>query len=386
MLKDFPSEIGVPRGKKEAAKLEGFYSEKAQALDKLLALDKAAKQAACASKPKVPVYPLPPRVGIFERAVDALRRSRRKLTEVGSELLDSQFARSMTFAVPVLTVLAAIALGLIVIASWRVAPPTTSIQFARESTDVAVPKAEGADIALPAHAVGSEPREVASEPPARAEVNVPAVVDRPLPEKPARGIAAIPSVNRSQQARVSSVGDLKVSKVSEAQPVATSLQARLGAPVDEPSPPQLTQPARVATPSPGPPIVRRPIDSPSEPLEAAPIAVAPRPTDPTPAIRDVLHRYEAAYERLDASAAKDIWPTVDERALAKAFAGLASQTLRLEPCNIAVTGSSAVASCHGFATYVGRVGNKAGQVQRRDWTFELRKSTDNWQIRSVRSN
>ena len=47
MLQGFPAETGVPRVKKEPPKLEGFYSEKAQALDKLLTLDKtlAAKQA-----------------------------------------------------------------------------------------------------------------------------------------------------------------------------------------------------------------------------------------------------------------------------------------------------------------------------------------------------
>jgi hypothetical protein len=108
--------------------------------------------------------------------------------------------------------------------------------------------------------------------------------------------------------------------------------------------------------------------------------------DETPAIQDVIRRYESAYERLDAAAAKQIWPSLDERALASAFAGLASQTLTLQPCRVDVTNRSAVASCNGYATYVGRVGNKAGQIQRRTWKFQLLKSPDGWQIGSVQSN
>jgi hypothetical protein len=124
------------------------------------------------------------------------------------------------------------------------------------------------------------------------------------------------------------------------------------------------------------------------PSERLAISVAGGGTsvDDRAAIQDVIRRYETAYERLDASAAKQIWPSVDERALARAFAGLASQTLTLQPCRIDVNSSSAVASCPGSATYVARVGSKSGQIQRRDWTFVLRKANDGWQIGSVQSN
>jgi hypothetical protein len=365
MLQDFPAETGVVRVKKEPPKLEGFYSEKARALDKLLALDKAlvAKQAAAqktlASK----------KTHALQRAVDALRRSQLKINGVRSQL-----------AAPVLTVLAAIALAIVAIASWRAASATASSQPARESaplvyesSDVVLPPAQGTDIILLSQVVGSQI-------PVRPEVGIPAISPLPLRGAP---VSAVAKPNESQPARENSIGN---PPINEAQPVSTSLQARLGSPVDEPAPVQTAQATHVSTLAAEPATVRQPIDLPSERLEAAPIVPVLRPADPTPAIRDVIRRYEAAYERLDASAAKKIWPSLDERALARAFAGLASQTLTLEPCNIDVAGSSAVASCHGFATYVGRVGNKMGQVQRRDWTFELRKSTDDWQIRSVRSN
>jgi hypothetical protein len=100
-----------------------------------------------------------------------------------------------------------------------------------------------------------------------------------------------------------------------------------------------------------------------------------------------LHRYEAAYDKLDAAAAKRIWPGVNERALARAFSGLSSQRLRLDPCSVEVTGDNAIASCRGLARYVGRVGGKAAQVQERTWTLQLRRiANDNWQIGSVDIN
>jgi hypothetical protein len=291
--------------------------------------------------------------------------------------------KSMTFAAPVLTVLAAIALAIVAIVSWRSAPATASIQPVQESADIRLPAAQGTQAAQPpATMLPAQP--VAPELPVQPEANLPAVAEPKISAKgePAR-VSAVANPRDAEPPRVSAVGGF-----NEAQAVATSLQARLGAPVDEPAPVQLSQPMQVGSLGTAPVVARRTIEPPAERPEAAvaAIAVEPRPADPTPAIREVIRRYEAAYERLDASAAKEIWPSLDERALARAFAGLASQTLKLEPCSIDVTGSSAVASCHGFATYVGRVGNKMNQVQRRDWKFVLHKASDDWQIRSVRSN
>lgn len=392
MLQDFPAETGVVHAKKEPPKLEGFYSEKARALDKLLALDKAlaAKQAAAAQKTFASKKPNP--------AIDALRRTRVAISQLRSQLAidglrKSQLGprridglrRSMTFAAPVVTVLAAIALAAVAIASWRGAPATDSIQLARKSTDVALPATQVAGNGLPVQPVASQinvEREASLPFVPPTKISSAPVSSSPVPMSVTPATAgAIIVPDEPQPARVSMIGN-----VTEPQSVATSLQAHLGAPVDEPPPVPLNQPTQVGTLATAPVVARRAIEAPAERMEVAPIAVQQMAADPTPAIRDVIRRYEAAYERLDASAAKEIWPSLDERALARAFSGLASQTLTLEPCNIDVTGSSAVASCHGFATYKGRVGNKMGQVQRRDWTFVLHKATDDWQIRSVRSN
>jgi hypothetical protein len=94
--------------------------------------------------------------------------------------------------------------------------------------------------------------------------------------------------------------------------------------------------------------------------------------------------YAEAYERLDASAARRIWPSVDERALARAFAGLQSQGITFERCQTEVNGSQALAVCSGRARYVPKVGPRDALTARRQWTFHLRRAGDNsWQIASA---
>ena len=107
--------------------------------------------------------------------------------------------------------------------------------------------------------------------------------------------------------------------------------------------------------------------------------------DEVPAIRNVIARYQQAYQNLDAAAVKRIWPSVDERALARAFGGLQSQTMTLSPCEIDVTGTGARASCRGAAGFTGRVGNRNSPAQAREWRFTLRKAAGAWQIDSVRT-
>jgi hypothetical protein len=114
-------------------------------------------------------------------------------------------------------------------------------------------------------------------------------------------------------------------------------------------------------------------------------ATAARSQQDETAVRAVLDMYRGAYEQLDARAARRVWPTVDERRLARAFSDLQSQTLNFEECRIAVEGARGVARCRGQATYVGRVGTRAPQTQDRSWTFQLQKTAERWAINSVRS-
>lgn len=141
-----------------------------------------------------------------------------------------------------------------------------------------------------------------------------------------------------------------------------------------------------------------------EPIIPAP-APAPAPTDvaftvlgvapPPPAdagdastreedrVATVLDAYARAYAQLDARAARQVWPSVDERALARAFAGLASQGVDFNDCAIDVKGNSADAACRGTASYVAKVGNDNLRVEPRTWRFQLHRDGETWLIASA---
>jgi hypothetical protein len=117
---------------------------------------------------------------------------------------------------------------------------------------------------------------------------------------------------------------------------------------------------------------------------SAPIATpADGLTAETRAVALTLNRYENAFSALDANAAHAVWPSVDVRALAKAFDQLEAQTFDLEGCNITVAGAQAEADCTGNARYVRKVGNRALRVEPRRWHFKLRQTTDQWVIDAV---
>lgn len=106
-------------------------------------------------------------------------------------------------------------------------------------------------------------------------------------------------------------------------------------------------------------------------------------SDNSAPVRDLLSGYQAAYKNLDARFAKQIWPSVDERALARAFNGLESQTVTLDTCDFTVEAVRAVASCSGSATYVTRIGRRSSHTESRQWTFVLEKSAERWVIGTV---
>lgn len=116
----------------------------------------------------------------------------------------------------------------------------------------------------------------------------------------------------------------------------------------------------------------------------APVVTTASAPPPPPAvderarIRSVLSRYEAAYSGLDASAAHEVWPAVDQRALARAFNGLQSQQLSLGDCDVTVDGTIARAECAGSASWTPKVGS--GRTEPRRWAFDLRNKSGLWQI------
>ncbi len=170
--------------------------------------------------------------------------------------------------------------------------------------------------------------------------------------------------------------------------------------VDEPSPPVARVPAPMVAREPEPstsaavgaPLPVTPWATTISPSSAAPPSAAPpsssaipaRLTD-TGAIQAVLSRYRNAFSVLDAGAAKAVWPTVDGKALERAFDQLQQQTLEFDACAITVTDTRAVASCGGNARYVPKVGNKSPRTEVREWRFNLRKVTEEWLIEAVAS-
>ena len=101
------------------------------------------------------------------------------------------------------------------------------------------------------------------------------------------------------------------------------------------------------------------------------------------AIQNVLGRYRIAFNNLDAGAALAVWPTVNEKTLAKAFEGLESHDMSFRSCQIEIFAVLAEAACSGSARYVPKVGSRTPKAEARRWTFSLRKASDGWLIDSV---
>jgi hypothetical protein len=119
------------------------------------------------------------------------------------------------------------------------------------------------------------------------------------------------------------------------------------------------------------------------PRAPAAIPVA-RPSD-NDAIQATLGRYRTAFSGLDAHAAGAVWPSVDQKALERAFARLEHQKLTFTTCNIDVRGVRALATCRGTADYVPKVGSKSSRSDPRQWVFNLQKVDEQWLIETVNS-
>jgi hypothetical protein len=160
--------------------------------------------------------------------------------------------------------------------------------------------------------------------------------------------------------------------------------ARDDAPRLSPPPPPAPVPAR---PDPAP-LRAEPIGTETAEVRSAPTAVRVEPAvlNDEDDIRSTLTRFRTAYSQLDASAAQQVWPTVDVRALRSAFRSLKSQQLHFDRCSFSVNGASARAACSGRAIYVPGIGDQSPRTTAREWTFELKKADERWMISSARSS
>jgi hypothetical protein len=111
--------------------------------------------------------------------------------------------------------------------------------------------------------------------------------------------------------------------------------------------------------------------------EAAPIVVAVADEQ---RIAAVLKRFTDAYTQLNVPAARAVWPSVDGRALARAFDALASQSIAFDDCTVHVSGAEARAACVGNLTYVPKIGRRSARTVSQHWNFVMNKSPEGWTI------
>ena len=281
------------------------------------------------------------------------------------------FLRSRAFgAVALLLIGISLLMGIDWIRSTPSAVPDTSRIAAAPDPPVATPTVTVSEpIQAPVTIV---------PPPAAEELAAPEVVgtaglDRVIHPEP-------PATIRPRPFRAASTLDTGMSVENRPQPVLN------GETPDDfvfvPPPPAVTRQAAVR-PTP-PPVSNGPLAaSPSVAASAAMSTITRPETGDQTRVAAVLSQYARAYGQLDAGAAREVWPTVNERALARAFAGLASQDVAFDDCQIDVIGTKANASCRGKASYVGKIGSGEQRTEARTWRFELRRDGEAWKIENA---
>jgi hypothetical protein len=226
-------------------------------------------------------------------------------------------------------------------------------------------------------------------------------------------VAAQPTIENAVTAKSGGLGEggpapgTRVQAAATIEPASSPVSATRPASIDLPVVRPVEGPAQEsgsAVPVPGPPTPVTPPAANPEPAASSPVlptldnrALDVAPGDavlklPAPAVRTeisddrlirvVLDRYQTAYSRLDAQAAAEVWPSVDRRALQRAFDGLAVQTVNLGRCDIRIAPGSAEADCAGTARWTPRVGGGTQSASRR-WRFDLRHREGGWIIVSA---
>jgi hypothetical protein len=103
-------------------------------------------------------------------------------------------------------------------------------------------------------------------------------------------------------------------------------------------------------------------------------------------VKQVLQRYRTAFDEPRRGRPGRCGSGVNEaQRLARAFAGLESQTLTFDACDVRLHGEAATAVCRGSARYVTKVGSRDPRVESRVWSFTLHRGGSNWTIDSARA-
>jgi hypothetical protein len=198
----------------------------------------------------------------------------------------------------------------------------------------------------------------------------------PAPRTPALSRAARPVLTTKQSTR-----DDSPSASSSARPTSKS------------TPTPVPSLALTPTPSPSPMLTPTPTPAPAATpprIDAAPGVVSAPPPSPAPPsnaamVRSVLDQYRRAYGSLDANAVAEVWPSVNVRSLARAFAQLDSQRFEFTDCRIDLSAARAQATCTGNASFVPKIGGRATRTENREWAFLLERLNDGWIISRAES-
>ena len=210
----------------------------------------------------------------------------------------------------------------------------------------------------------ASPAAAAPEPsPSATPAPTPSAVTPPPP-------AAPPTVTTSPPATASVPRNPASSTTSAPSSPGASAPAIAGLATPIPAPaPARSAPAPAAVPA---------------PAAASPAAASAVVENNQTGIQNTLARYRKAFSALNASAAREVWPTVNERSLSRAFDRLEQQDVSFDRCDIEVTNNDrAEATCNGTARYVPRVGSRTPRVDQREWRFNLVKVKDEWLIGAV---
>jgi hypothetical protein len=210
-----------------------------------------------------------------------------------------------------------------------------------------------------------------AELPGESSAAAPAVVPAPAAKSPAR--EQHPTISREASttapAAASEPGDVAGRTPPEASPNLASIAPPDAPPIVESIPDVGIHPVPIRVPD-----VSRAVST------TGSFTKEPIFRKETIALQDILHRYEQAYDRLDAQGAAAIWSTVDARSLERAFSLLRYQELVLDDCSIAVTESDATAQCPGRLRYARRIGDGTPKTEYHVWMIEFARAGENWRI------
>ena len=304
---------------------------------------------------------------------------------------------SLTWQAPLLAaMLAAVVVGYAVV-SVRMMGTTADGQLATLNGRIAERNKAVRAVPKPATPRVASGRAVAAIP----SSGTPAAPEAPASRSPAEPIDSVSASNNVSHAVVDRQSAVSPAPVPSAPPISSARAAtrvRREPPVQSApvSTPRTAEPEPSLEPA-GAPLLGSVTPPASLPVQPSPVAAtpaappralasaapAPRTPPPETAIQTVLTQYRTAYRDLDAGAAQAVWPSVDAKALRKAFERLEEQHLIFNSCQIAVSDARAVVSCDGSARYVPRVGNRDPHDDRRQWEFTLSKVDDVWLIDKV---